>query len=74
MLEHNNLDLTQQMIADHHERLRASHRPRLHRMATREPGRLRVSCGQVLIELGERLRGAQVAREEIRPVHLALVD
>ncbi len=74
MLDLNNPDLTRHMIDDHRARLQASKQGQLRHNSPRQPGRLRFSCGQMLIQIGERLRGAQVPTTESRPVHLALAD
>ncbi len=74
MLEQNNPDVMRQMIDDHQSHLLAGTQRQVWRMTPQAPGRIRVTCGQVLIQIGERLRGAQAATAESRPVHLALAD
>ncbi len=82
MLEQNNPDVMRQMIEDHRARLMASNHAQIQWVTPRAPGRIRVSSGQMLILLGERLRGVQDASQdasqdatvESRPVRLALAE
>ena len=74
MLEQNNPDLVRQFHEDHRTRLLASNRGPLLRVPARQPGLIRLSCGQLLIQLGERIRGAKPATVESRPAHLALAE
>ena len=72
MLEQHNPDLMRHMIEDHRARLMADNQFRHRTITTREPGRIRMSCGRLLIQLGERIRGAQPLAAEILAQRLAM--
>jgi hypothetical protein len=71
-MEQNNLDLVKLMIDNHHAKLRAAYQPCTRHIEQRAPSRIRVALGHMLIEIGERVRGAQSVPAEHQPARLAM--
>lgn len=67
-----NMELMQRMIDDHHAQLRAGNLPRIHHTVHRDPNRIRIWIGRMLIHLGERIRGGQAIATKRNAPRLAL--